>query len=870
MKKDQVIERNGLKTIEPDGKPAVSRFSDPVALRNTYDILTQNDSVESTRRAKLLKLYDGFLPYDPNELAKCGLKNLTNVNWLGLKGAIDNRADVILKLTCDTADLIELHPKSREFAGPDAVRASKVLAEEISTMIREEGSTIPTLAMMNTQADLYGLGPVTFMNSVDYRPTALERGQIRFLSDSPVQSSRQELVMFQATLPASYLFFCLDHEDIAVEEGWDIAGIKDLLIKKFRDHFDTSADPHVDGGTSYIEHRISMIRQNRFEEEHQFDHIDVIHAFVKELGLPRGVTHIIIPGAQIEKDSTKFLFRKLNAYRTMDECFLWFPYSVNQRNAREIHGLASFLYPIELLNNKYKCRVMDLAFQYASLIYSQTTAGNQQQISLLENGPITVVPKDLQAVQNNNKPDMGQVIAVSQYADNLGVNSVTGGDRPQISQTGPKLDKGPDRQTKAEVEIQQRLRSRKEEALFVQRMSVLDKIFREMYRRVMRIVEKYIGGDTTILADYPEISDMLDRCELRGFDAKTLVAMAGDFQVVTCRDLVLGSEGKVGVLTELLGNFGANLDEPGRKNAQRDWVQLRLGTASADRYAPEISRDHAPSDQASAALVENGLMKMGQPVAAGTDQMHWSHIPVHSQLLQEIVNAVAAPEDNAPDAASFNNAPETDMPIGEQTLQRIGDDPKKTLSILVSCSKHVQEHLAIGGQQKGMEGAAKQVAAMLRDLRPTIKALNLAVATQERVEQAQREQAERDRQAEIDRLANEKAGIAQIEADAKLRADTYRIDREHEARMHEIDLKHGLSLRDEARKDEITAGDEARKDAIAAGQINREDKITQAKTNAASAIKRMNAVQDATGFGSVSPSDVSGQELEEPANPLSL
>lgn len=836
-----------LDTVEENAKPAKSRFSDPVALRNTYDKLTEADAKDAERRAKLRRMYDAHLPYNPEELRQSGLKHVTNVNWLGLKSVIDNRADSLLKLSSDTTNLIELQPRAREYAGPDAQRIARVIAEEFSTMLRETGDVIPALAMMNTEADMYGLGPVAWASSLDYKPVALERGQIRFLPAAPVQSTRNELVMYETVMPAAYLFFLLDHEDVAEAEGWSVEAVKRWLVDVFRNHMETKAQPGTETNTSYVESALSLLRQNRFIEEHQFDEMNVIHAFVREMEFPRGITHYIMPATE----QKEYLFQKPNAYETMDQCFLWFPYAVNRRFAREVRGLASHLFPIEAANNRYKCRVMDMALQYASLVFTQTRAGSQQQLSLNEQGPFTVLPQELTPVQNNVKPDMQQVLATSQFIDNLGVNSVTGSDKGILATTGVKMFQGSDRQTKEEVLLQQRLRSRKEEALFVQRMSVLDKVFRETFRRAFKLVALFVAQDPTIGADYPEIVKFVQNCDQRGVPPALLLQSAAAFNVVTCRDLVLGSEGKVGVLTDLLGNFGANLDEPGRKNAQRDWIQLRLGSASADRYLPEVDRDSSPSDQASSAVLENNAMRNGQEARVGVDQLHWSHIPVHAEVLQEIVQQVAAPQDNEPT---------------QESVQAI-ENPQQVLAVLVAVSKHIQEHLRYGGTQIGMEEKAKQVAAMLRDLRPTVKALNLAVATEERVAQAEQEKQERERQAEIDRLAEEKARVAQIEADSKAETDRYRIDREHEVAMHKLELEREAGETRQGLDAQSADADRARRDAETQAKIERESKLARAKANAMNAVNRMNAVSSVTGFQPTTPTDIMN---EEPAYPEGL
>lgn len=840
---------DGYKIAEANGKPAKERFSDPVALRTVYDQLTRDDVPDAMRRAKIRRLYEGYLPYSAEALRKSGLRHLTNVNWHGLKGVIDNRAATILRLACDTTNLVTLLPLGRELAGPDAEVVARVVAEEFSTTVRNDGRIIPALSRMNKEADLYGFGPVTWVSPIDYHPVALERAQVRFIGDGPVNSSEHELFMFETTLPASYMFFLMDNPEIATGAGWDLAAVKEWIVKAFVDDIPSDAQPGVENGTSYIENAISYVRQNRFEETHQFSRLRVIHAFVREMALPRGITHIIMPSTE----QKRFLFHRSNAYRTMDQCFLWFPYSCTDTYAKEVRGLGSDLYPIELANNRFKCRVMDIAFQYASVMFSQTSLGGQQTLTLNEQGPYTVVPKELVPIQNNVKPDMNTVMSFSQFVDNMGVNSVVGSDKPMLSQTGPKLTEGSGRESKFEVELRNRLRSRKEEQLFIQRMNVLDKIFRETFRRFLLLAN---SNNPVILADYPEITDFVKRCSMRGVTPDKLMLVPQMFDIITCRDLVLGSEGKVGVLSEILGSFGAMADEPGRKSMFRDIVQLRLGDQAADRYAAEISRDQAPSDQSSFATLENNMMKQGLPPLVGGDQMHWAHIPVHAQVLQEIVETVRAPQDNQPEADTFGNPVEQDADIAQRTLQAVNNDPRRTLLVLQLCSKHVQEHLQFGARQLGMEAQAKQVMSMIQGLRPTVKALNLAIRDQERVEEARREKQEREMQALQERASQNELDKAKYETDRKTEVERYRVDREHEVAMHRADLEAGRADAQAAREDERFANDERRRDMETASRIGAQERLAAARENAARSANAADIVNDVTGYAGTSPADV--------------
>ena len=223
---------------------------------------------------------------------------------------------------------------------------------------------------------------------------------------------------------------------------------------------------------------------------------------------------------------------------------------------------------------------------------------------------------------------------------------------------------------------------------------------------------------------------------------------------------------------------------------------------------------------------------------------------------------VRAPEDSTPDLNEWNGDPNQSMQVAEQTLQNLQDDPRKILGILTMCSQHVQGHLAVGGNQIGMQDQAKQVQKMIRDLRPTVKALNLAVATQERVEQAQREKQEREME-ELQRRADEnEVEKARVEADKKAETDRYRIDREHEVQMYRAqrETERGEAADDLARR--RAEGDEARRNAETESRISAQERMAQARANMANAATRFDSVNAVTGQPTVSPAEVAGEELD--------
>lgn len=833
----------GYNYVDKNGQGAKSRFSNPAAVRAVYQKLSQDDLPDASRRAKIRKLYDGNLPYDPRVLKATGLANLTNVNFLGLKGVIDNRADAIVRLQSDTANLIEFRPVARELAGPEASKIAKVAAEEFSTMLRSNGRFISALSLMHKEADLYGLGPVTWSNAFDYSPVALERAQVRFIEEGPVESSRHELIMFESTITADYLRSLLDSPEVAAAEGWDIEGVKEWLTRVYFHGDETKDQPGTEGSTTPLESALAAVRKNTLGEEQQFNTMHVIHVFVREVAWPRGITHIVMPSTAVDR----FLYQRKHAYRTMDECFLWLPHSTKERYAREVRGLASYLYAIERLNNRFMCQLVDAGFRSASLVLAQQAGAVQPQaLTITENGPYTVLPPGVTPSNSQVAPNFQQLIQVKQVLDGLGTASTSGDDKGALGSTAAHVFSGPRdaKPTKAELELQQHLKTQRSEAEFSRKQDTLNKIMKQCFLRALKL----LSMDPFSRVDFPEIDEWALRCQMRGVTVEHLLSIPKMFTIVACRDLALGADGKAAELDTYVQLYGGTLDEAGRRYIARERAVLRFGASEADRIIPEVSRDSAPSDQSSFATIENSMMKMGQDPVVGQDQMHWSHIPVHAQVLQQIVEQVKAPQDNT-------GGQQPSGSLAEQTLQNV-EDPRGMLMLLQRCSLHIQEHLRYGGMQIGMADAAKQVEKMLRDLRPTIKALNLAVATQERVEQAQREAQEREMQALRDAADQNELAKEKYKADKQAEIGRYKADLEHDVAMRRLDLAREESASRSAVASRDAEAKAARADRETDAKIDREARIAEAKGNAARALNRMEIMNDATGYSSVQPADI--------------
>lgn len=762
-------------------KPVRQRFTTPQAFYDLYEEFRRRDAQDAERRARIRCIYNGNLPYDPKDLEAAGQAWRTNMNFQQMSEVVDARALAVNKLAVENCNLVTLYSNTPESAGPDDTRIAAVVAEEFSRMVRKDRRTIPALAMMNKEADLYGIGSVTWRDPDDYIPIALERGQVYFDSEGSSCSADHEVIMIETTLRADYLFQVLDNPEMAASAGWNVPALKRWLVAAFHHDQDTRSSAMSTGGIPAVEAAVEDMRRNDFYETHQFGTMSVIFAYVREMKAPRKITFIIAPATrQYCSDATgpvkEFLYTKENAYSSMNEVFVWYVPKGCVRYAKSQRGIASRLAPITALNDRLTCAMVDSTMRAMSLVVKQKNPGASPMLSLQELGPYTVVGADLDPVPNANQMSNFQgVLQVRGLIDAIGAHSVAG---TALSTPAPAVHEGGSQMSKAEAELFERRRIQRDENDYANRMAAWDAIMEVMFTRVMNIVKQ--GG--VLLSDYPDVERFVRRCERRGVPRDVLKKLPDSFTIEVCRDLIVGSDGIVQFLGGIVSSLGGNADEAGRRAMSHDIVRQRLGVSAANRYFPAESRDDSPSNDASIATLENNALQNLMPAVVAPDQRHLSHMRVHAQVLQQIqqtvqqglVDAQRKVEANGTDSVTRNKD-------GEYAPQV--EDPERLAQVLQTVSQHIQQHLAFFRPQIGAEAQAKEIQRMLTGLAPTIKALNLAIDEQRRVREGQEEKRQRELE-ELQRRADE-AEIAKATHEMDLRAENER---------RKIELDHQIAL----------------------------------------------------------------------------
>ncbi len=758
---------NPFRTCDENGKPVQFRLSTPEASRAVHQYLEQEDAKDAVRRGNIQRMYDMWLPYPKEEQVRNGKRANTNINAGGLFGTIKSMVAVIQDLALDTIPLVEMRPARPAQAGPDAARKAAIYAEGFSNTLRDGRRFLPCLAHMVKESSLFGLGPVMFRAQLDYQPVPLRRGQLKFPPNTKALSSDAEFLTVEHDLDAAYLFRLFDDPKHSAAEGWNLDEVKRFLVATFVKLAPTESTPGAVMGNSAIESAIALWRQNRGVDTNQFQTLNVVSDFVREVSGKRGISHSIRVAAATQREiagedplnrgEEKFLFRKADAYENFDQCLIWLPASVDEFQARSLRGVASMLYPAEDVANKMLCSTVDGALAAMSITLVNKVP-NSREVSITTSGAYTVFGPDLSYPQGAQSiPNFQQLVGIRELVQSATYNNALG--IRGAAAAPERVYTGADRKSQAQVELEAEAAAKVDRAGYIMRTTVFDLIFRESFRRFAKLVELPEEGRTA----YPEVQAFIDWCEGQGIDYDTLKADLSEFKVFMCRDLVLGGgASKAAALMGMLDRLGGNFDEQGRINATRDIVYLTLGRVAADRYRPENDRSSLPSDSASHATIENNMMLSGMPTLVGIDQLHWTHIPVHGQPIEQIIQ-------------SFQQG---------QT-----QDPQRDLDILSAVTDHIREHLQYGRTQTGMEGTAKAIEANLRSLSPVIKGLTMAAATIEKERAAE----EAKQQAELEKL--QKAA-----SDAELQPKLAKVQADKEVAMLEVNAKHEARMADIANR----------------------------------------------------------------------
>jgi hypothetical protein len=680
-------------------------------------------------------MLDGEPPFSNSQLKALGQGYRANLNFGEAAGAME----VALSAYSDLVNSVDKLAQVKTSFGDASERVEweNIISEEFHRTLTDWDEFFYKQQLLAHQFVAYGVGFAYFDDNRNWQWGVSGLRDFRVPRGTAASDTKFEIATVERNYMAGELYQFIENPKVAAELGWNVEETRRALLHSVEIGNATGRD---------WERLQEELKNNDLMYSHARSKvIRCVHYFVKEFD--GTISHYIGTRAG---DTDDFLFKKPSRFQHANEAFVLFSYGIGSNGLlHSIRGLGYKLFPFIQLSNRLRNAVVDGAMLSSALMIQPTTGEDISNLTLMYNGPLSVLPPGLNVVDRAAPNLAGNVLPIVRDLDNVRMNN-TGSYNPRQT----VYDGGSRTATEVQAELAQ------QSILGTQAMNLYyvpwQKLLAEQFRRLATV--KY-------RADEPggrEAIDFRKRVEARGVPWKAVEQV---YRVTAVRAVGAGSSGARLLAFNEFMQILPRFDEVGQRNLIRDRVAARVGYDQVDRYIPKGEIERIPVD-AKIAELENDAMQGGRAVSVNPGENHAVHARVHLE-----------------DSIRFL-----------QALQQNQVDPKVAVSYLQLQYPHTMAHLqqlASDPTRKSEVGAANEV---LNQMREAIQNIGNQIAAQER------------RNAQMQGQMGGQQGI-----DPKLAAQLQKAQLDSQIKMEQAKLDQQLQMADSQQKMAIRDAEAAQK-----------------------------------------------------------
>lgn len=724
-----------LETISESGKAPRTRIKDARSAHAIFTAIRNADDASAIDRRKIQSMLDGEPPFSNSQLKALGQGYRANLNFGEAAGAME----VALSAYSDLVNSVDKLAQVKTSFGDASERVEweNIISEEFHRTLTDWDEFFYKQQLLAHQFVAYGVGFAYFDDNRNWQWGVSGLRDFRVPRGTAASDTKFEIATVERNYMAGELYQFIENPKVAAELGWNVEETRRALLHSVEIGNATGRD---------WERLQEELKNNDLMYSHARSKvIRCVHYFVKEFD--GTISHYIGTRAG---DTDDFLFKKPSRFQHANEAFVLFSYGIGSNGLlHSIRGLGYKLFPFIQLSNRLRNAVVDGAMLSSALMIQPTTGEDISNLTLMYNGPLSVLPPGLNVVDRAAPNLAGNVLPIVRDLDNVRMNN-TGSYNPRQT----IYDGGSRTATEVQAELAQ------QSILGTQAMNLYyvpwQKLLAEQFRRLATV--KY-------RADEPggrEAIDFRKRVEARGVPWKAVEQV---YRVTAVRAVGAGSSGARLLAFNEFMQILPRFDEVGQRNLIRDRVAARVGYDQVDRYIPKGEIERIPVD-AKIAELENDAMQGGRAVSVNPGENHAVHARVHLE-----------------DSIRFL-----------QALQQNQVDPKVAVSYLQLQYPHTMSHLqqlASDPTRKSEVGAANEV---LNQMREAIQNIGNQIAAQER------------RNAQMQGQMGGQQGI-----DPKLAAQLQKAQLESQIKMEQAKLDQQLQMADSQQKMAIRDAEAAQK-----------------------------------------------------------
>lgn len=592
--------------VSETGDVPESRIKDAETLRTVFNRLKEADEGSSKNRAVIQAMFDGAPPYDQGELDRSGQGGRTNVNFGEAEAQLEFAMAGYIDLMQSVDSLVTVSTGYGETS--ERPEINEILAEELSRTIRQWPQYNFNTLHLCHHFVAHGVGIGYFPDSTDWRFKGTGLGEFYVPRQTFASEDDLEIATARRSYPTWHLYRKIANEEVATALGWNVPAVKKALAK--------AASKSV-SDTSYEELQAEM-KNNDFGCSASHKEVLTVHAWIREFD--NTITHYII--TENDDCGNEFLYEKRNAFPTMQQAFVLFPYGLGT-NAKThgIRGLGHKIYSQISVSNRLLSQAVDSGMLSSAMVIQPNDEEVNSELALAYLGNLAIVNPNVE-IKDAHAPNLSQAVIPILSEMERRLNARVGQYSTQ------NIFSGGERKTRFEVAAQLEQAARLSNTALDIFYGPFERLIREVVRRLSR--ENYLTSEP----GGREAADLRLRLIKRGVPAEALYKLDhGATKAV--RAIGAGSPAARSLALAQLTDYAPAYDDVGRHNLLRDRTIAAVGVAQADRYIPK-KLGSRPPDDAKTAQLENHILITGGDVDVLTTELHAVHAEIHLEQLNRM------------------------------------------------------------------------------------------------------------------------------------------------------------------------------------------------------------------------------------------
>ena len=665
-----------LESLAESGKPPRQRIKDAKSAHAIYQTMRMADDASALDRQKIQSMLDGEPPYSPSQLKALGQGYRANLNF----GEAASALETSLSAYSDLVNSVDkLAAVKTSFGDPSQrVEWENIISEEFHRTVTDWDEFFYKQQMLAHQFVAFGVGLAFFEDNRNWQWNICGLRDFKVPRGTPASDTKFEILTIERNFLVGELYRFIENPKVAAELGWNVEETRKAIMlstetgRASERDWEKLQEELKNNDLNYSHARSKVIR--------------AVHYFVQEFD--GSISHYI--GTR-RGDEGDFLFKRPSRFKNANEAFVLFSYGIGSNGLlHSIRGLGYKLFPFIQLSNRLRNAVVDGAMLSSALMIQPATGEDVSNLTLMYNGPLSVLPPGINVVDKAMPNLAGNVLPIVRDLEVVRQNNTGTYNQKQVMPDG-------DARTATEVQAQLAQQS----ILGTQAMNLYytpwQKLLAEQFRRLATV--KYRsdepGGKAAI--------DFRKRVEARGVPWE---AVENVYRVNAIRAVGAGSPGaRILAFNEFL-QILPRFDEVGQRNLIRDRVAARVGYDQVDRYLPAAEIERIPVD-AKIAELENNAMQGGRGVSVNPGENHAVHARVHLEDANRFLQAL---QQNQVDPRIAMGYLQLQYPHSSAHLEQLASDPTRKQE--VGAAREILNLMreAIENIGKQMEAEARRAA----------------------------------------------------------------------------------------------------------------------------------------------------------------